>query len=360
MHNVSRETLCIGLIYNNQMKKPIEAYSIEELHSLFKQLKEPTFRAQQLIEWLYLKNASSYTDMTNLSKALRENLSANYPLIRPKIVDQQVSQDGTNKFVLSYYDGAQVEMVAIPSTDGRLTVCCSSQVGCPMNCSFCATGKEGFTRNLSMGEIVEQVLIAQKIVQTRVSNIVVMGQGEPFLNYNNTISALRTLNSERLLNIGARHITISTCGITSGIMQLGNEPEQFTLAISLHSAVQDTRDTLMPSVSTTSLKQLRQALVQYIQNTNRRVTLEYALIKGINDQPEDLKALESFCEGLLCHINLIPLNKIADSIFQPASESVMNAWRNSLQKNKIEVSVRNSRGSDIAGACGQLKNALKQ
>ncbi|MEA5020981.1 MAG: 23S rRNA (adenine(2503)-C(2))-methyltransferase RlmN [Gordonibacter sp.] len=340
------------------MEKPIKSYSLLEFQDLIKDLNQPLFRAKQLSEWIYQRNASSYEDMTNLPKSLRENLLEFHPLYQPSILDSQTSSDGTQKFILGYHDGVCVETVSIPSKDGRLTVCCSSQVGCGMACSFCATGKEGFNRNLSIGEIVDQIIIVQNETKRRVSNVVVMGQGEPFLNYDNTLEALRILNHPKLFNIGARHITLSTCGIVSGIEKLSYEPEQFTLAISLHTAVQQIRDIIMPGVSKYPLKRLKTALMSYVEVTNRRVSLEYALIQNINDQKSDLEALTEFCHGLLCHINLIPLNKVNDSPCQPSSLKTMNSWLSSLNNSGIETTVRNSRGTDIAGACGQLKNAF--
>ena len=284
--------------YNAAMIKPIKTYSLDNLKQLMKDLGQPSFRAKQLHEWLYLHHVDSYDEITNLPQTLRVQLSADYPLFTPAVIDSQTSQDGTAKYVISYHDGARVETVAIPSSDGRLTVCCSTQAGCAMGCTFCATGKEGFTRNLSAGEIVDQILIAQTRMGERVSNVVVMGQGEPFLNYEQTLSALRILNDEKLLNIGARHITLSTCGILSGIDHLGTEPEQFTLAVSLHAAIQRTRDEIMPGVANYGLGKLKTALLKYIERTNRRITLEYAMMNHVNDSEEDLKALIEFCTGL--------------------------------------------------------------
>lgn len=229
-----------------------------------------------------------------------------------------------------------------------------------MECAFCATGHEGFTRNLSIGEIVDQIILAQADMGQRVSNVVAMGQGEPFLNYENVIDALRIINHPKLLKIGARRITVSTCGIIPGIERFAQEPEQFTLAISLHAAQQGVRDALMPKVAKQTLPQLKEALRRYIQATDRRVTLEYLLIKDLNDDQEDLEALIDFCSGLLVHVNLLPLNAISSSQFHPSPLKTLNIWKNKLEQKKIETTVRNSRGSDIAGACGQLKNAISQ
>lgn len=227
-----------------------------------------------------------------------------------------------------------------------------------MACAFCATGREGLTRNLQAGEIVRQIATVQKDFEARVSNVVVMGQGEPFLNYDEVLSALRMVNSTDDLHIGARHITISTCGIISGIERLSDEPEQFTLAISLHSAVQSTRDELMPKVSQQPLPLLKTALKNYTQKTGRRVSLEYLLIKNVNDSEEQLLALLDLCRGLLCHINLLPMNPVEGAPFQPAAEKTVRHWMRTLEAEGVEISMRKSRGSDIDGACGQLKNRI--
>ena len=223
-----------------------------------------------------------------------------------------------------------------------------------MGCVFCATGAQGYARNLFPGEIVDQVLIAQRDFGERVSNVVLMGQGEPFANYKNVIAALRIMNHPKLLNIGARHITISTCGVIDGIKKLEQEPEQFTLAISLHAALQDVRNSLIPAMSNQRLDLLKGALDSYTQITHRRFSFEYSLINGINDRDDDLNALIDYCAGMLCHINLIPLNAIASSPYQPSKQATISHWRSKLEEAGIAASVRKSRGQDIAGACGQL------
>ena len=342
------------------MDKPIKMYALSELPSLMKELAQPSFRAQQLTEWLYQRHASSYDEMTNLPAALRAALSERFPLTMPEIVNRQVSRDGTRKYLIEFDDGIRVETVAIPSRGGdRLTVCFSTQAGCAIGCAFCATGREGFARNLTPGEIVDQVLIAQDDIGKRVTNIVGMGQGEPFLNYDNTMAALRILNNKKGLEIGARHISVSTCGILPGIERFSEEPEQFTLAVSLHAARQGVRDLLMPNVARFKLGNLKSALQEYIAKTNRRVTLEYIMIDGVNDADEDLKALQKFCANLLCHVNLIPINAIEGSVFQPSEPETINRWLNAIQKKGTEATLRDSRGSDIDGACGQLKNTFK-
>ena len=229
-----------------------------------------------------------------------------------------------------------------------------------MACDFCATGHEGFTRNLGAGEMVRQILIAQADMNRRVTNVVAMGQGEPFLNYEHTLSALRTMNASEGLGIGARKITVSTCGIKQGIERFSTEPEQFTLAISLHAARQSVRDVLMPRVSSFPLSQLRASLLSYCEATNRRVTLEYVLLDDVNDSIADLQALLSFCDGLLCHVNLLPMNHVAGSPYRPSSPRTMDSWLEALSRRSIEATMRTSRGSDIEGACGQLKRSALQ
>ena len=341
------------------MATRIKAYTIEEVQGLVEELKLPRFRAKQILQWIYQKHAASYDEMTNLPKQLRESLAADYPLDVPLVKDRQVSSDGTRKYVLEFADGAIAETVAIPADDGRLSVCCSTQAGCAMGCVFCATGRSGLTRSLYPGEITDQVAFVQHDIGCRVTNVVFMGQGEPFANYDNVLGALRILNSGELFGIGARHLTVSTCGIVKGIERFSAEPEQFTLAVSLHAAIQDIRDTIMPAVRKDDLEKLHDALYRYTQATGRRFSFEYALIKDINDNEECLEALVAYSRNLLCHVNLIPLNDIPGSAFKPASASTLNLWEKTLNDAGIACTIRKSKGADIAGACGQLANALR-
>lgn len=360
------------------MDADIYSYDLPQLEELLTGLGLPRFRAKQLHEWLHAHHATSYDQMTNLPKALREQLAEAFPLSKTAVAERAVSVDGTKKYLLRLADGALVETVGIPSdqdedaalgndgeddgtrfdagTQGRLTVCFSTQVGCGMGCIFCATGKEGFTRNLSTQEMVDQAIVVQKDSDRRISNIVAMGQGEPFLNYENVMAALRRFNADDGFRVGARHITISTCGIIDGIRKLADEPEQFTLAISLHSAIQAKRDSIMPALANQPLDELKQALLSYVEKKNRRVTLEYLMISGVNDSDEDLAALKRFCEGLLCHVNLIPLNETGSGL-TGSSKATMDRWTSELEKAHVSTTIRRSKGADIAGACGQLKNA---
>lgn len=337
------------------IEKGIKAYSREGLIEFIQNSGFPTFRAKQIEQWLYQKGAKSYDSMTNLSKDMRVRLASEAPLYCAEIDDRQISKDGTRKYIVRYADGKTAEMVAMP-TDNRLTVCASSQVGCAMACSFCATGKEGFSRNLLPGEIVEQVLLAQEDMGMRVSNVVVMGQGEPFQNYGNTLAALRFLNGKDGLNIGARHMTVSTCGITDGIQAFGAEPEQFVLAISLHSAIQETRDALMPRMKNQTLPKLHDAIEAYQADCGRRVSLEYLLIDGFNDDDEHLDSLVEFCQDIQAHVNLLPLNNVPGSPFKPAGKHRVERFIRTLERAGVEATMRDSRGGDIAAACGQLKN----
>lgn len=355
----TRDSLIIAF-----MLKSIKSYSLEELSQTMEDLGQPRFRAEQLAQWLYVHHVSSFDEMTNLSKALRAELAEKYSLPVASILDKQVSADGTRKYILRFADGECVETVAIPSSSSeegsqkRLTVCFSTQVGCSLECSFCATGREGFTRNLAVGEMVDQILMAQEDFGQRVSNVVAMGQGEPFLNYKNTLAALRIINHPKLLKIGARRITVSTCGILDGIDRFATVPEQFTLAVSLHSARQSIRNAIMPRMEKQPLRQLQAALINYLEKTDRRITLEYLLIKDLNDGEEDLQALVRFCDGLLCHVNLLPLNPVASTWFQPSSQATVRRWLQELENHRIETTFRQSRGEDITGACGQLKNTF--
>lgn len=347
--------------------KNIKSYAREELADLFEEWGQPRFRVQQIVKWLYQRGVTSYDEMTDMPKTLRAHLAEQAPLNAPELLDKRISRDGTRKYVWTFEDGKGVETVAIPSREKnmhgepqRLTVCFSTQVGCAMACAFCATGKEGFSRNLTPGEMVDQILFSGKDMDMRVSNVVAMGQGEPFLNYDNTLAALRFINSKDGLHIGARHITVSTCGVIPGIERFSQEPEQFTLAVSLHSAVQDTRDQLMPKMKDMTLQRLKEALASYSNLSGRRVSLEYLLLKGVNDDEQHLESLITFCEGLLCHINLLPFNAVEGSFFQPSSKHQRSIWLERLEQARIEATVRDSRGSDIEGACGQLKRAIHQ
>ncbi len=341
----------------------LRTMSVEELQDILTEMGEPRFRAKQLHEWFHTHNVSDYSKMTNLSKALREKLAKEHPLGRAESVAEEISQDGTCKLLVELDDGATVETVGMPvgfedddRGGKRLTACISSQSGCPMACSFCATGHEGFRRNLTASEVVGQVQLVSQAFERPVTNVVVMGQGEPFLNYDQTISALRRINTDPGLHIGARKITVSTVGIIEGIRRFGDEPEQFRLAVSLHATKQRTRNMLMPKCANMTLDDLQEALIEYNEKSGRRVTLEYMMIEGVNDSPSDLDSLMIFCEGIHCHVNLLPYNAVQAVDYHPSSKSRIKEWSKALSSAQIPVSIRNSRGFDIHGACGQLKS----
>jgi 23S rRNA (adenine2503-C2)-methyltransferase len=315
---------------------------------------QPAFRAKQIERWLYQRAARTFAEMTDLPAGLRETLAGRLSLPFPEVLARQVSDDGTRKYLLRLCDGLQIETVGLP-TDDRLTVCFSTQAGCAMACAFCATGIDGLSRNLAPGEMVDQVSVVSQDFGRRVTNVVAMGQGEPFANYDAVLAALRFMNADSGLGIGARHITVSTCGLIPGIRRFASEPEQFTLAVSLHSAVQHTRDRLMPGVRGMDLPSLREALVDYANATNRRPSLEYALIGGVNDTDSELQALVSYCRGALVHVNLIPVNPVAETGFSRAPSERVRAFERALRSAGIDVSIRAERGSDIDAACGQLR-----
>lgn len=332
----------------------LHALTHGQLVELLAELGQPGFRAKQIEDWVWNKNASSLDDMTNLPRTLRAELAQRVTLGSITEVTRQVSQDGSRKYLLRLEDGTTVECVGIPAR-GKLAVCASSQAGCGMGCAFCATGSAGLTRSLTAGEIYGQVMHARDDFGRRVTSVVLMGQGEPFNNYDAMLAALRRLNAPDGAGIGARHLTISTCGIIPMIKRFANEPEQFTLAVSLHSAVQRTRDLLMPGVKRYSLMHLYDIMGEYVDKTGRRPTYEYALIKGVNDTENEIAALCDFCRDNLAHVNLIRLNDVRGSKFQPSSDAKAQEIVRRLANVGIEATIRSSRGSDIDAACGQLR-----
>jgi len=336
----------------------IKALGPNGLERLAAQGGQPVFRARQLTKWLYGRGVSSYDQMTDLPLAWREQLRSQAPLTTPELIVRQVSPtDGTRKYLWRLADGVTVESVGLPTTD-RLTVCFSTQAGCAMGCAFCATGAAGLTRDLAPGEMVDQVRLIGEDFGLRVTNAVAMGQGEPFANYEATLDALRFMNSADGLAIGARHITVSTCGLISGIDRFAKEPEQFTLAVSLHSAVQSTRDELMPGVRSVRLPELRESVTSYAERTGRRPSFEYALIEGVNDSPAQLDALTEFTRGLLCHVNLIPVNAVEGSAMHRGPSERAREFVATLGRHGVEASIRAERGADIDAACGQLKQRV--
>lgn len=332
----------------------VAAYDRDALAAWLADRGEPGFRTGQVVRWLYSRGAASYEEMTDLPAPLRTALAEELALTRPVLEAKEVSKvDDTRRYLWRLADDTTAESVGLPAGK-RLTVCFSTQAGCAMGCSFCATGAGGLTRDLGPGEMVDQVRLVGEDYATRVTNAVSMGQGEPFANYDATLGGLRLMNDPDGLGIGARHLTVSTCGIIRGIERFTHEPEQFTLAISLHSAVQSTRDSLMPAMRNQRLASLRVVLERYTQHTGRRVSLEYALMDGVNDSEVHLEALIGFCHGLLCHVNLIPVNPVADRGLSRSSTDRLSLFLARLEAAEIQATVRTERGADIEAACGQL------
>jgi 23S rRNA (adenine2503-C2)-methyltransferase len=340
-------------------RTPIERLSRDALSDALASLGQPAFRTAQVVRWIYGRGARSFDEMTDLPASTREALSRRYVLGATEIAERQISSDGTRKYLVRFADGVRVETVGLPEGD-RLTVCFSTQAGCAMGCSFCATGRGGFVRDLGPGELAQQVRLAGEDFGRRVTNAVAMGQGEPFANYDAVLAGLRFMNSPDGLGIGARHLTVSTCGLIGGIRRFTGEPEQFTLAISLHSAVQATRDRLMPGVRGVDLADLRTAIVAYGEATGRRPTLEYALADGVNDTEAELAALIEFCRGMLVHVNLIPVNPVAGAGLARSSRERAVRFRDALMRAGTEASVRVERGTDIDAACGQLRQRAEE
>ena len=332
---------------------------LNELEELMGEMKASKFRAKQIHNWIYTKSVSSIEDMTNLAKDFREELKQRAVVTEAKIKVKQVSSDGTIKYLIEYPDGECVETVLMRFDNrANLTACVSSQVGCAVNCSFCATGKRGFIRNLNYKEIIEQVLTIQRDTGLKVTNVVFMGQGEPLLNLDNVLKALEIFNDD--FQIGARRITISTSGIIPKIEELAKSELQSTLAISLHAPNHNLRAKLMPIEEKYPLDKLKKALLDYVDKTGRRITIEYILIHGFNDTPEVAKELAYYLKDLKCNINLIPYNPINETGYKKPSNNDIMRFKYLLEHSGKKVTVRLERGADIDAACGQLKGRVDE
>ena len=331
--------------------KPLLGKSILELTTWVEERGQPKYRGKQLHQWLYQKGARSLLDITVFPKQWREDL-ANYPLGRSSLHYLSIASDRTRKYLLRLEDGLIIETVGIP-TASRLTVCVSTQVGCPMACDFCATGKGGFTRNLKCHEIVDQVLTVQEDFQQRVSNVVFMGMGEPLLNIKEVVGAVKSINED--IGIGQRSLTISTVGIPGKIRQLAEYKLQATLAVSLHACDQKLREKLIPSAEHYHLNTLLDECREYVNSTKRRVSFEYILLAGVNDLPQHAIELAKHLRGFQSHVNLIPYNPISEADYQSPSRARIKAFREILEDKNIAVSVRYSRGKTADAACGQLR-----
>ena len=340
-------------------KNNIRNFSQQELKALFIEMGDKAFRAKQVYEWLWKRGVHSFDGMTNLSISTRDKLKENFKIPAVKIKTSQISSDRTIKNAFELYDGSVVEGVLIPATD-RMTACISSQVGCSLTCKFCATGKMKRLRNIDFDEIYDQVVHiknqAEQNYKTPLTNIVYMGMGEPLLNYKGLIKSVEKITSPDGLGMSPKRITVSTAGIAKMIKKLGDDEVKFNLAISLHAANDKKRDHIMPINEQNSLVALKESLLYFYEKTGTRITFEYIVFKDFNDGVEDAAELVSFCRDIPSKINIIECNPIEDGEFKQTTPKRLNAFVNHLEKNKLVVNVRKSRGKDIDAACGQLAN----
>ena len=334
--------------------KNIKDYTLDELKEELKEIGEKPFRAEQIYKWIYEARVSDFNEMTNLSLELREKLNQNYEIKKFKILKKQVASDGTRKYLFDVLDGNAIETVLMQYHHG-FSICVSSQIGCKMGCKFCASTGIPFARNLTTGEIIEQIMAVERDADVRISNIVFMGIGEPLDNYDNVVKAIRVINHPKGLNIGARHISISTSGIVPKIYQLAEENIQCTLSISLHATTDEQRSQMMPVNNAYNIEELLKACKDYIEKTHRRISFEYALAKENNDNLEDAKRLVKLLKGMLCHVNLIPINKIENGEYTKSSNENIMKFRDYLNNHGIVATIRRELGSDIDAACGQLR-----
>ncbi len=334
--------------------KNIKDYNLEELKEELVAIGEKKYRAEQIFKWIYVDKVKEFDEMTNLSVELREKLKENYTMCNYKILRKQESSDGTKKYLFDVLDGNAIETVLMEYHHGK-TVCVSSQIGCKMGCKFCASTGIQFVRSLSSGEIVEQILAVEQDIGDKISNIVFMGIGEPFDNYDNVMKAIRIINNQKGLNIGARHISVSTSGLVPRIYDFANEDLQCTLSISLHATSNEKRSSMMPVNQRYPIEELMKACKDYIAKTNKRISFEYALAKDNNDNLEDAKELVKLLKGMLCHVNLIPINKIENGKYTKSTNENIIKFRDYLNDNGIVATIRRELGSDIDAACGQLR-----
>ncbi len=338
-------------------KKDIKSLSFEELSEEIKALGEKTFRSKQVYEWIHKKLAVSFDEMTNLSKDFREKLANEYELMPLEMVDRRTSpSDETSKFLFKLQDDRVIESVLMKYKHGN-SVCISSQVGCRMGCRFCASTLGGLERNLSAGEMLAQIYEIQRITGERVSNVVVMGTGEPLDNYDNLVKFLKMLSDDKGLNISQRNITVSTCGLVEKIKKLADEKLQITLAISLHAPNDTIRKELMPVANKYRIEEVLDACHYYYEQTGRRITFEYSLVQGVNDSEENARELITRVKGMNCHVNLIPVNPIKERNYTHSEDKYIQKFKLILEKNRINVTIRREMGSDIDAACGQLRKS---
>ena len=335
----------------------IKSLTLDELKMEMERIGEKPFRAKQLYQWMHEKLARGFDEMTNLPVTMREKCVAEYAYTAVKQVQMQESAiDGTRKYLFELGDGSLVESVWMKYKHGN-SVCISSQVGCRMGCAFCASTLDGLERSLLPSEMLDQIYAITLHTGERVSNVVVMGTGEPLDNYDNLLKFLRLLTDENGLHISQRNITVSTCGLVPRMKELADEQLQITLALSLHATTDEKRKKLMPIANKYSIAELMEACAYYFEKTGRRITFEYSLVGGVNDTQEDARELTELISRLNCHVNLIPVNPIKERSFVQSESAAITAFKNKLEKNGINVTIRREMGRDINGACGQLRRS---
>ena len=338
----------------------IRSMNLEEMEALAISLGEKAFRGKQLFQWVHEKQADDFDEMTNLSAAFREKLKENYCISGVRQVEKQVSKkEDTAKYLFALEDDHVIESVWMKYRHGN-SVCISSQVGCRMGCTFCASTLTGLTRNLTAGEMLSQIYQIQKDTKERVSNIIVMGMGEPLDNYEELLRFIKLVSCEKGIGISQRNITVSTCGLVDKIRMLADEKLQITLAISLHAPNDEKRQELMPIAQRYSMDEVLDACRNYFQETGRRITFEYSLVAGVNDSDEDARELSSRIHDINCHVNLIPVNPIKERSFARSTRQAVENFKIKLEKYGINVTIRREMGSDIDGACGQLRKSYME
>ena len=341
------------------MKRDLRSLNLNELEEEIVALDEKKFRAIQIFDWMHNKLIDDFSQMSNVPNSLIDKLSESfmiYPVKKEKMQESQI--DGTRKYLFRLHDDEYVESVFMSYSHGN-SVCVSSQVGCRMGCKFCASTIGGLVRNLTAGEILAEVYEIIKDTKERVSNVVIMGTGEPFDNYENVVKFIRLLSDEKGLNISGRNITVSTCGIVPKIRQFAKENLSATLAISLHATNDETRRQIMPVALSYSIEEIIDACAYFFDKTKRRLTFEYSLIAGVNDSDKNAEELSKLLRNLNCHVNLIPVNPVTETAFKSPSKEAALSFKNKLEKNHINVTIRREMGRDIDGACGQLRRRIK-
>lgn len=336
------------------LKENIKNYDLDDLKTKIEDLGEKKYRAEQIFNWIYKEKVTSFDEMTNLPIDLRNKLKENFDMHNFNIITKQESKDGTKKYLFDVLDNNAIESVLMQYKYGK-TICVSTQIGCKMGCKFCASTGVKFARNLEAGEIVEQLLAIERDENIKISNLVFMGIGEPLDNYDNVMKAIQILNNQKGINMGARHISISTSGLVPRIYELADRNIQCTLSISLHSSTDEKRSEMMPVNKIYNIAELIKACKYYINKTNRRVSFEYALAKDNNDNLEDAENLAKLLKGMLCHVNLIPINKIENGKYSKSTNENIIKFRDYLNSRGIVATIRRELGSDIDAACGQLR-----